>query len=108
MISFLLIVSMLVVFAAIGILVRAVIVLGTEVARTARSGTESVMRIKGAVAGIREEEGRLCLALKLLSGVAASWSRAEVLPGEVGLLVRNIRSLGTVTAMLSTLRKVPW
>jgi hypothetical protein len=58
MTSFVLVVSMLLVLVAVGILVRAIIPLVVEVNRTVRAGAESGARIKGAVAGIREEEGR--------------------------------------------------
>jgi hypothetical protein len=108
MTSFVLVVSMLLVLVAVGILVRAIIPLVVEVNRTVRAGAESGARIKGAVAGIREEEGRLRDGLMLLSGAAAAWSRVAVLPREAGLLVHNINSLGAAMALLSTLRRVPW
>ena len=105
---FVLVVSMLVVFGAVGVLVRATIPLVAEANRTVRAGTDSVARIKGAVVGIREEEGRLRDGLMFLSGAAVDWPRVAVLPREAGLLARNINSLGTATALLSTLRRVPW
>jgi hypothetical protein len=108
MTSFLLIVSMLLIFGAVGVLVRTIIPLVAELGRTARAGAESIARIKGAVAGIRQEEGPLRDDLTLLSGAVAAWPRVAVLPREAGLLVRNIRSFGAATALLSTLRRAPW
>jgi hypothetical protein len=108
MTSFVLVVSMLVVFGAVAVLVRAIIPMVAEANRTVRAGVESVARIKGTVAVIREEEGRLRDGLMLLSGAAAAWPRVAVLPREAGLLVHNINSLGAAMALLSTLRRVPW
>jgi hypothetical protein len=98
----------LLVVGGLGVLIRAIIQVVAEVKRTTRTGTESVLRIKETVAGIGEEERRLRGNLKLLSETAATWPRAAVLPREAGVLARNIRSLGTVTALLSTLRRAPW
>jgi hypothetical protein len=108
MTSLVLVVSMLVVFGAVAVLVRAIIPMVAEANRTVRAGAESVARIKGAVAGIREEEGRLRDGLMFLSGASVDWPRVVVLPREAGLLARNINSLGAATALLSTLRRVPW
>ena len=106
MTSFVLVVTMLLVFGAVGVLVRAIIPLVAEANRTVRAGAESVARIKGAVAGIREEEGRLRDGLMFLSGAAVSWPRVAALTREAGLLARNINSLGAATALLSTFRRV--
>ena len=95
-------------FGALAFLIWTVIPLVAEVNLTVRTGAESVARIKDAVAGIREEEGRLRSDLTLLSEAVAAWPRAAVLSGEAGLLVRNVRALGAATALLTTLRRVPW
>ena len=108
MTSLLLILSGLLGFGALAILVWRVIPLVAEVNRTVRTGAESVARIKDAVAGIREIEVRLRDDLNLLSGAAAAWPRAAVLPGEAGRLVRTIRSFGAAMALLTTLRRVQW
>ena len=93
---------------ALGFLAWSLIPLVSEVNRTARTVAESIARIQDAVTGIREEEGRIRNDLSLLSGAATSWPQAAGLPVEAGLLVRNIRALGAATALLSTLRRVPW
>ena len=108
MTSFILVVSMLLVLGALGVLVRTIIPLVAEVNRTTRTGVESIARVKGAVTGIREEEGRLRDDLTLLTGAATAWPRAAVLPREAGLLASNIRSLGAATALFSTLRRARW
>lgn len=108
MTAFLLVVSMLVVLAAIGVLIRTIVALVAEVKQTARTGAESVTRVKRDFAGIREEEGRLRDDLALLTRAAATWPRAALLSREAGLLARNIRSLGAAMALLSTLRRAPW
>jgi hypothetical protein len=108
MTSFILVVSVLLVIGALGVLVRTIIRLVAEVNLTTCTGAESIERIKGAVTGIQEEERLLRGDLTLLTGAAAAWPRAAVLPREAGLLVRNIRSLGAATALLSTLRRAAW
>ena len=108
MTSFILVVSMLLVFGAFGVLVRAIIQVVAEVNQTTRTGSESVARIKGFVAGIREEERRLRDNLTQLSESTAAWPQAAGLLREAGLLARNIRSLGAATALLSTLRRATW
>jgi hypothetical protein len=105
---FVLIITMLLVFGAVGVLVRAIIPMVAEANRTGRAGAESVARIKGAVAGIREEEGRVRDDLLLLSRAAAAWPRAALLPREAGLLARNINSFSAAMALLATLRRAPW
>jgi hypothetical protein len=108
MTSFVLVISMLVVFGAVAVLVRAIIPMVAEANCTFRAGVESIARIKGTVAGIRVEEGRVRDDLMLLSGAAAAWPRAALLPREAGLLARNINSLSAATALLATLRRAPW
>jgi hypothetical protein len=105
---FFLIISMLLIFSGFAVLVLRITSLMAEVKRTVRTSAESVVRLESVVAGIRDEEGRLLDDLKLLSEAAAAWPRAIVFSRESGLLVRNIRSISTAMALLSTLRRAAW
>jgi hypothetical protein len=105
-ITFVLILSCLLVLGAVGFLLRDIISLSVEVANCKRAGSESVIRIKKSISGIRDDGERVQVNLAKLSNVTMAWPRVAVLPYEAGQLVHNIRALGTVTALLSTfLRK---
>ena len=104
MILFLLMVGMLLVFGAFGVLIWTIIQTVTEVKQATRTGAETVARLRGLFSSIREEVGQLRYDLQVLSEAAAAWPRATVVTREAVVLARNIRSLGTATALLSTLR----
>ena len=101
---FLLIFGMLLVSGAFGVLLWNIIKVAAEVKEAIRTGSETGARLKGLVGSIREEVGRLRYDLQVLSDAAAAWPRATVVTREAVVLARNIRSLGTATALLSTLR----
>ena len=104
--TFVLILSCLLVLGAVGFLLREVMSLSVEVANCKRAGSESVIRIKKSIVGIRDDGCRVQVNLVMLSNVTITWPRVAVLPYEAGQLVHNIRALGTFTALLSTfLRK---
>ncbi len=98
----------LLILGALGILLWSVMALATQMGNCRRAGVESFARIKGVGAGIREEGDLLRCRVALLSDAMTAWPRAAVLPREYTLLRGNIRALGTVVALLSTLRKAPW
>jgi len=99
--------SAVLLLGAIGVLLWAVIPTVAELKRTIREGTGSTERLKGAVAAIRNEQVLLQEQAVVLSGMVASWTRVSELPVEIRLLVKNIQSIGTVTALLSAARLLP-
>ena len=99
--------SAVLLLGAFGVLLWAVIPTVAELKRTIREGTGSTERLKSAVAAIRNEQVLLQEQAVVLSGMVASWPRVSELPVEIRLLVKNIQSIGTVTALLSAARLLP-
>ncbi len=104
----LLILSSLLLLGALGFLASAVRSLVAQVGIATRMGVESVARIKGDVACLRGEGRRLRDSISLVSESASGWPQGLLLFREALLLLRSIRAMMTVTALLSTLRRAPW
>ena len=102
----LLAVSTVLIVVALGILAVSLVTLSADLSRTASFAAESAARLGETIDAIRGEGENIRKGLTSLSGVVSESPRAAVLVVEAGLLVRNIRMLGTTAAFLTSLRKL--